>query len=127
MLSTSGLSLGLPVSEEDLDIAWTPCYHGFMIQSFADKGTGDVFDGKASKKARRACPTRLWHVAVRKLDMLDSAENIEDLRIPLGNRLESLSDNRYGQHSIRINDQYRICFAWSKAGPCDVEIVDYHT
>ncbi len=98
-----------------------------MIQSFGDTGTADVFDGKTSRKARRACPAKIWSVAVRKLDLLDSAENLEDLRIPPGNRLESLSGNRRGQHSIRINSQYRICFGWSEAGPCDVEITDYHT
>jgi len=98
-----------------------------MIQSFGDKGTSDIFDGKASSKARRTCPIRISRAAARKLDMLDSAANLEDLRIPPGNRLESLSGNRRGQYSIRINDQYRICFAWSEAGPCDVEIVDYHT
>ena len=69
---------------------------------------------------------RLWHVACRKLDQLDSAEQLGDLSAPPGNRFEALAGNRRGQHSIRINEQYRICFVWSDGGPVDVEIVDYH-
>jgi proteic killer suppression protein len=65
-------------------------------------------------------------VAGRKLDQLDSAEQLDDLRIPAGNRLEALTGNRKGQYSIRINEQYRICFVWTADGPSDVEIVDYH-
>ena len=64
--------------------------------------------------------------AGRKLDQLDSTERLEDLRIPPGNRLEALSGDRRGQHSIRISQQFRICFRWSAAGPLDVQIVDYH-
>ncbi len=97
-----------------------------MIQSFKDEGTEAVFYGRGSQKARKTCPTQLWRVASRKLDQLDSAEQVEDLRIPPGNRLETLSGYRRGQYSIRINGQYRICFTWSDGGPCDVEIVDYH-
>ena len=97
-----------------------------MIRSFADVGTEDVFNGRNSPRARRTCPRDLWSVATRKLDQLDSAEQLEDLRIPPGNRLEALSRDRQGQHSIRINEQYRVCFAWSEDGPTDVEIVDYH-
>ena len=69
---------------------------------------------------------RLLSVARRKLDHLDSAVNLIDLRIPPGNKLEALKGNRQGQHSIRINEQYRICFRWSDDGPVDVEVVDYH-
>jgi len=65
-------------------------------------------------------------VAARKLDALDQAEIMDDLRVPPGNRLEALRGGRRGQHSIRINDQYRICFRWTDSGPVDVEIVDYH-
>lgn len=65
-------------------------------------------------------------MASRKLDQLDSAEALGDLRAPPGNRLESLSGDRRGQHSIRINDRYRICFVWTERGPAEVEIVDYH-
>ena len=97
-----------------------------MIQSFADKGTQDVFDNIDSKAARRSCPKALWPAAQRKLDLLDAAEVPEDLRAPPGNRLEPLKGDRKGQHSIRINQQYRICFTWTASGPTDVEIVDYH-
>jgi len=64
--------------------------------------------------------------SARKLDQLDSVVNLQELRVPSGNRLEPLSGDRMGQFSIRINDQYRICFSWSDDGPSDVEIVDYH-
>ena len=97
-----------------------------MIRTFADPGTEDVFDGKNSVAARRACPRSLWKVAYRKLDQLDSAIELVDLRIPPGNRLEMLKVDRKGQHSIRINERYRICFKWTDAGPEGVEIVDYH-
>lgn len=97
-----------------------------MIQSFRDQATEDIFNGRGTKQARRACPPELWRVAVRKLDQLDSAEQLDDLRIPAGNRLEALSGNRKGQHSIRINERFRICFVWTADGPNDVEIVDYH-
>jgi len=97
-----------------------------MIRTFADSGTEDIFNGKNSAAARRICPRSLWKVAYRKLDLLDSATEVNDLRIPPGNRLEALKGDRSEQHSIRINDQYRICFTWTDAGPDDVEIVDYH-
>ena len=97
-----------------------------MIKSFIDKGTIDIFDGRNSKEARKACPRSLWNIATRKLDQLDSAANIEELKIPPGNMLEALKGNRKDQYSIRINDQYRICFKWSDTGPDQVEIVDYH-
>jgi proteic killer suppression protein len=97
-----------------------------VIRTFADPGTEDIFDGKNSSPARRACPRSLWNVAYRRLDQLDSATELEDLRIPPRNRLEALRGDRRGQYSIRINDQYRICFTWTDAGPEDVEIVDYH-
>jgi proteic killer suppression protein len=97
-----------------------------MIRTFADPGTEDVFDGKNSAAARRVCPRSLWKVAYRKLDLLDSATEVNDLRLPPGNTLEALKGDRRGQHSIRIIDQYRICFTWTDAGSEDVEIVDYH-
>jgi len=97
-----------------------------MIKSFKDEGTEAVFNGKVTKRGRKSCPVKLWSVASRKLDHLDSAERLDDLRVPPGNRLEKLSGDRRGQHSIRINEQYRICFTWSDGGPSDVEIVDYH-
>lgn len=97
-----------------------------MIVSFKDRGTEDVFNGLNTKAARKTCPESLWKVASRKLDQLDSVTTLAELRIPPGNRLEALFGDRRGQHSIRINDQYRICFVWSDPGPDDVEIVDYH-
>jgi proteic killer suppression protein len=97
-----------------------------MIRSFRDRGTEDVFNGRSTKKARPVCPQPLWALAARKLDAIDSAESLDDLRVPPGNQLEPLSGDRRGQHSIRINQQYRICFTWAAAGPEDVEIVDYH-
>jgi proteic killer suppression protein len=97
-----------------------------MIQSFTDQGTQDVFDRKNSKRAAKACPADFWSVARRKLDQLNQAEVLEDLRVPPANRLEALKRDRKRQHSIRINDQFRVCFRWTKLGPEDVEIVDYH-
>jgi len=97
-----------------------------MIVSFKNQSTEDIFNGKSTKSARKLCPQSLWKVATRKLDQLDSVLNIEELKVPPGNRLESLSGNRKGEFSIRINDQYRICFKWSESGPFEVEITDYH-
>lgn len=97
-----------------------------MIASFKDQGTEDVYNGQDTRSARKACPVSLWKLAARKLDMLDAATALTDLRVPPGNRLEQLLGNRKGQHSIRINDQYRIYFIWSSQGAEQVEIVDYH-
>src|SRR5262245_55076758 len=97
-----------------------------VIRSFADAATEDVFNGRNTRQARRTCPPKVWSVARRRLDQLDSAERLDDLRIPPGNRLEALVDDRKGEYSIRINDQYRICFRWAAEGPAEVEIVDYH-
>jgi len=97
-----------------------------MIQSFRQTGTEDIFNGVNSSAARRMCPESLWKVAARRLDQLDSVTALQELRIPPGNRLEALTGDRKGQHSIRINDQYRVCFVWTEQGPDLVEIVDYH-
>ncbi len=97
-----------------------------MIQSFKHEAAEAVFNGKSTKAARKTCPERLWKIAGRKLEQLDSAAVLEDLRVPPGNRLEMLAGDRQGQYSIRINDQYRICFRWTESGPADVEITDYH-
>ena len=97
-----------------------------MIQSFKNNAAEDIFNGKATKVAMRACQKKLWKVASRKLDRLDSIVTLEELRTPPGNMLESLLGSRKGQYSIRINQQYRICFKWSPNGPTDVEITDYH-
>jgi proteic killer suppression protein len=97
-----------------------------MIESFHDRASEDIFNGINSNAARKSCPEKLWRIATRKLDQLDSAHSLEDLKVPPGNRLEALVGDRKGQYSIRINDQYRICFAWGESGPCEVEVTDYH-
>ena len=93
-----------------------------MIRSFADGETERVFARERSKKL----PPDVRRMGLRRLLMLDAAEELRDLRVPPGNRLEALSGGRKGQHSIRINEQWRVCFVWTKAGPENVEIVDYH-
>jgi proteic killer suppression protein len=97
-----------------------------MIQSFRDRGFEDVFHATNSKAAAKACPPDLWTGARRRLDQLSQAHVLEDLRVPPGNRLEALKADRKGQYSIRINEQFRVCFRWTDAGPSDVEIVDYY-
>jgi proteic killer suppression protein len=92
-----------------------------MILSFADKDTEKLAGSQRVGKFRN-----FERVALRKLTQLDIATTLEDLQIPPGNRLELLSGNRKGQYAIRINDQFRICFVWTKNGPQDVEITDYH-
>jgi proteic killer suppression protein len=97
-----------------------------MIESFANSASEDIFNGVRSAAARRLLPADLWRVAFRKLDQIDSAVTLDDLKVPPGNRLEALKGDRSGQYSLRINDQYRICFVWTENGAGDVEIVDYH-
>ncbi len=97
-----------------------------MIRCFKDAGTEDIFNGQDTKVARRVCPQSIWRVAARKLDLVDSVTTLNDLRSPPGNQLEALKGDRKGQYSIRINDQYRICFVWTDTGPDEVEIADYH-
>ena len=93
-----------------------------MIRSFRCKETEKLFGRVFSRKL----PHDVQMVARRKLEILDAAETLEDLRIPPANRLEKLHGKRAGQHSIRINDQWRLCFVWREANAYDVEIVDYH-
>lgn len=93
-----------------------------MIKGFRDRTTEAVFHGESPK----GFPSDLVKIARRKLGYLDAAGDLRDLRVPPGNHLEALTDDRRGQHSIRINDQFRICFRWTPEGPLDVEIVDYH-
>ena len=93
-----------------------------MIQSFADGETERIWSGLRSRRL----PPDMQGVALRKLRMLNSARILDDLRVPPANRLEALKGARAGQHSIRINRQWRICFVWTQGGPRDVEIVDYH-
>ena len=97
-----------------------------MIRSFADQGTEDIFDGISSKDARSVCPSGLWAVARRKLTQINQVRELAELAVPPGNRLERLKGNRAGQYSIRINDQYRVCFRWKEGYADDVEITDYH-
>ena len=94
-----------------------------MIKSFADKSTKEFWD---TGKSRGMPPANLRNVAKRKLAAVHSALSVEDLRIPPGNRLEELRGERKGQHSIRINDQFRVCFKWRDGDAHDVEITDYH-
>ena len=103
-----------------------PCYYVSMIRSFKNPVTEDVFNGKRTKNASQTCPQTVSRVARRKLDQLDSVDTLDELRLPPGNRLEALTGDRQGQSSIRINDQYRVCFTWTLQGPDEVEIVDYH-
>ena len=91
------------------------------IQSFKCNRTQKLFENEQPKRFKN-----IETVATRKLQMLDSAMELKDLRAPPANRLEALKGNREGQHSIRINDQWRICFIWTDLGATDVEIVDYH-
>jgi proteic killer suppression protein len=93
-----------------------------MIKSFSGKETENLFLRQRSNRL----PTDIYRITLRKLLVLDAAEKLEDLRIPPGNRLEKLTGNRQGQYSIRINDQWRICFRWSDGDAYEVEIVDYH-
>lgn len=98
-----------------------------MIQSFSDQGTADVYNRVRTKVARRVCPQNIWPVARRKLDQLNAVVTLDALKVPPGNRLEALQGDREGQYSIRINQQYRICFIWTDDGPANVEITDYHS
>jgi len=93
-----------------------------VLRSFRDKETEAIWPRQRSRKLDGPAQRAAW----RKLAMLDAGETLADLRIPPGNRLEKLTGDRAGQYSIRINQQWRICFTWSGAGPEDVEIVDYH-
>ena len=92
-----------------------------MIQSFKCKDTLSLYEGKSLRRFEAFAK-----VAERKLAQLDAAQTLAFLKAPPGNHLEALKDDRKGQHSIRINDQWRICFRWTEVGPVDVEIVDYH-
>ena len=93
-----------------------------MIRSFKDSATQAVFNGECPK----GFPTGVVKIARRKLRYLNAVAALSDLKAPPGNRLEALRQDRAGQHSIRINDQYRVCFVWTPEGPTRVEITDYH-
>ncbi len=105
-----------------LDMYTHSVYHVFMIKSFADKETEKIYKQIYSKKF----PCSIQPIALRKLLMIANAGCVEDLRVPPGNRLEKLEGDRKGQYSIRINDQYRICFHAENSDFYDVELVDYH-
>ena len=92
-----------------------------MIRSFSDKATRELWENENSRRF-----ASIARVALRRLIQLNAAESLDDLRVPPGNHLESLSGDRSGQHSIRVNRQFRICFTWTDEGPAKVEIVDYH-
>ncbi|WP_426236738.1 type II toxin-antitoxin system RelE/ParE family toxin [Pararhizobium sp. DWP1-1-3] len=93
-----------------------------MIKSFADRETESIWSGRRSRRL----PAEIQAIALRKLRLINAANSVNDLRIPPGNRLEMLKGNRSGQYSIRINDQWRICFTWQEGEANDVEIADYH-
>jgi proteic killer suppression protein len=93
-----------------------------VIKSFKDRLTQALYQGESPK----GFPADLVKTARRKLGYLDAAADLNDLRSPPGNRLEALKRDRDGQHSIRVNDQFRVCFTWTNEGPKDVEIIDYH-
>jgi proteic killer suppression protein len=93
-----------------------------MIIEFSSRETEKIWRGAVSRKL----PRDIQQIALRKLFMLDKAQTLNDLRIPPANRLEALKNDRKGQYSIRINDQWRVCFVWTDHGPAQVEIVDYH-
>jgi proteic killer suppression protein len=93
-----------------------------MIQSFADAETALIWSGRRSRRL----PADIQPVALRKLRLINQAQALGDLRAPPGNRLEALKGERWGQYSIRVNDQWRICFNWREGGAADVQIVDYH-
>ncbi len=98
------------------------CYYFCMIKSFSSKETQKIWEGQFSKKL----PPDIQRIARRKLRMLNNSRIINDLKVPPANNLEQLKGNRKGQYSIRINDQWRICFTWKNEDCYDVEIVDYH-
>ncbi|MFN2375905.1 MAG: type II toxin-antitoxin system RelE/ParE family toxin [Candidatus Binatia bacterium] len=97
-----------------------------MIRSFADRGTEAIFDGEDTRLARKTCPSGLWAVARRKLTQINRVRDIRELAVPPGNHLERLRGDRAGQYSIRINDQYRVCFRWEAGYADEVEIAGYH-
>ena len=111
-----------PLESYPLDIYTRCVYNNIMIKSFADKETELIYNQKFSKRL----PSTIQKVALRKLMMIDNAKCLEDLRVPPSNHLEQLVGDRKGQHSIRINDQWRVCFTEKDGHYYNVEIVDYH-
>jgi proteic killer suppression protein len=97
-----------------------------VIRSFSDAATEDLFNGFDSRRARAACPAGLWAVVRRKLTQINRVRDLRELAVPPGNRLERLRGSRRGQYSIRVNQQYRICFRWEDGYADEVEVTDYH-
>ena len=97
-----------------------------MIEGFGDKATEDLYHGRRTKRVARF-PADGVAAALRKLDMMNAAQVLEDLRVPPGNRLEALKGDLAGRHSIRVNDQWRLVFRWKEGGPAGVSLVDYHS
>jgi toxin HigB-1 len=97
-----------------------------VLKSFANRGTEDIWHGEDTKAARKVCDQNVWPVAQRKLDYLNRATSLKDLREPPANKLHALREDRVGQHAIRINDKYRLCFRWNGQDAHDAEITDYH-
>jgi len=116
------MHLNFNALEITLDVIIESRYHYFMIKSFRDKETEKIFNRQFSGRLSQ----NIQNVARKKLITLDAATVLNDLRIPPGNRLEALKGDRKGQHGIRINDQWRICFKWKAGDAYDVEITDYH-
>jgi proteic killer suppression protein len=112
-----------------MDVAWAipdaVIIHR-VIRSFAEAGTENIFNGVSSRRARAARPAALWPVARRKLTQLNRVRDLREFAVPPGNRLERLRGDWLGQHSIRITDQYRVCFRWEAGHADEVEITDYH-
>ena len=97
-----------------------------VIRSFADVATEDLFNGVDSRRARASCPAAVWPVVRRRLTQLNRVRDLRELAVPPGNRMETLRGNRAGQHSIRVNQQYRVCFRWEDGYADEVEVTDYH-
>lgn len=97
-----------------------------VIRSFATAATKDLFDGVDRRRARRACPVRLWPAVRRKLTQLNRVRELRELAVPPGNRLERLHGDWAGQHSIRVNERYRLCFRWEDGYADEIEVIDYH-
>lgn len=97
-----------------------------VIASFADRETEDIFDGRATSAARARCPEHHWPIAHRKLDQINRVATLRELAQPPGNRLEKLRGSRNGQYSVRVNQQYGVCFRWEEGDAYEVQVTDYH-
>ena len=123
--ASTGLGCGGPAGRSPSSDPREPGIIGQVIQSFGDPTTEHIFYDEDTKRAR-TIPKALWPIVRRKLWYVHAAATLTDLRVPPGNRLEALKGDRAGQYSIRVNDQFRVCFRWTGTDAEDVEIVDYH-